>query len=323
MEDFFHNYFIGISHLSCTKENCPLVTNWDYIEEKNSKKGLCALYKITDTNFLTVDAKIGNTNDLGTYENIELTLPSGVKRKTEPKWENKKTNIQVSGTLPNKKSKDKEIFLKDDEFVLFFNNKSHSANLQGANDYLENIWEIKDHIKWDQETSRKKIINWVEQKPDPTDKGNKIDEWKKDYVFYVANPDVDNEIKKHEVFQTQNTKEREQLWIDLKEEFSELRRIFGIRHLTSKKEERQNNPEIELNEAQFIALERRKKRVREKSIKDAENKGFCLGIHILTYGTSPEQREAKVQEIEEIKEVEQNNEDLENNSQKSDEIKEE
>jgi hypothetical protein len=34
--------------------------------------------------------------------------------------------------------------------------------------------------------------------------------------------------------------------------------VYGIRHLTSKKEDRQNNPEIELNEAQFVALERDK-----------------------------------------------------------------
>ncbi|CAJ0847603.1 2827_t:CDS:2 [Entrophospora sp. SA101] len=45
--------------------------------------------------------------------------------------------------------------------------------------------------------------------------------------------------------------ERKQLHEDYTKDFSELRRVFGIRHLTSKKEDRQNNPEIELNEAQF------------------------------------------------------------------------
>ncbi|CAH1766929.1 9517_t:CDS:2 [Entrophospora sp. SA101] len=52
--------------------------------------------------------------------------------------------------------------------------------------------------------------------------------------------------------------ERKQLHEDYTKDFSELRRVFGIRHLTSKKEDRQNNPEIELNEAQFVALEREK-----------------------------------------------------------------
>jgi hypothetical protein len=84
-----------------------------------------------------------------------------------------------------------------------------------------------------------------------------------------------------------------------------MRRVYGIRHLTSKKEDRQNNPEIELNEAQFIALERDKKRERNKSIKDFESKGFCQGEHTLTYGTSPEQREEKVQELAEIKDLEE------------------
>jgi hypothetical protein len=103
-------------------------------------------------------------------------------------------------------------------------------------------------------------------------------------VFWLANPDITNEIKHHEVYSAPNTKEREQLWQDYLKEFSELRRMYGIRHLTSKKEDRQNNPEIELNEAQFVALERDKWRERMKSIKEAENKGFCLGTHSLTYG---------------------------------------
>ncbi|CAG8816436.1 2512_t:CDS:1, partial [Racocetra fulgida] len=64
-----------------------------------------------------------------------------------------------------------------------------------------------------------------------------------------------------------------------------------MRHLTSKKEERQNNPEIELNEAQFIALERRKKKIREQSIREFERKGFCSGEHRLIYGIEAEEDE--------------------------------
>src|SRR3954470_15348244 len=102
---------------------------------------------------------------------------------------------------------------------------------------------------------------------------------------------------------SRGTEERTRLYQDYKEEFSELRRVYGIRHLTHKKEDRQNNPEIELNEAQFIAIERRKKREREKSIKELEEKGFCPGEHVLTYGTSPEQREEKVLEVKEMEEI--------------------
>jgi hypothetical protein len=137
------------------------------------------------------------------------------------------------------------------------------------------------------------------------DKVNKATFSKSDYIFYIHNPDIANEIKKYEVFQTQNTKEREQLHADYEKLFSELRRVYGIRHLTSKKEERQNNPEVELNEAQFIALERRKKRIREKAIKKAVEKGFCDGEHILSYGTAPEQREEKVLEVKELQELEE------------------
>jgi hypothetical protein len=86
--------------------------------------------------------------------------------------------------------------------------------------------------------------------------------------------------------------ERNRLYQDYKEEFSELRRVYGTRHLTSKKEDRQNNPEIELNEAQFVALERDKYRERMKSIKDFEQKGGCSGKHTLSYGGYAEHQEA-------------------------------
>jgi hypothetical protein len=103
--------------------------------------------------------------------------------------------------------------------------------------------------------------------------------------------------------------ERNRLYQDFKEEFSELRRVYGIRHLTSKKEDRQNNPEIELNESQFIALERDKYRERIKSIKDFETKGGCPGKHTLSYGGYQEHQEAlqleqAVQEVDSTQKLE-------------------
>src|SRR4051812_2826292 len=91
---------------------------------------------------------------------------------------------------------------------------------------------------------------------------------------------------------SRGTDERARLYQDYKEEFSELRRVYGIRHLTSKKEDRQNNPEIELNESQFIALERDKYRERIKAIKEFEAKGGCPGKHVLSYGGYEEHQEA-------------------------------
>jgi len=296
--ELFHNYFIGISHLECTNENCPIVDNWDAIEEKQSKKGLCALVKNTSTDFLVakiVDKKINGLEQL-TEVTIELRDEARYLVRTPAEKE------KLLANLP-KEQKEKLQFRKPEEVVYFINNSNFGENLMGAEDYLDEMWEIKNQIAWDREASRKKIINWVEQKPDPNDKSKKIEEFKGDYIYYIHNPDITNEIKKHEVFQTQNTKEREQLHADYEKLFSEIRRVYGIRHLTSKKEDRQNNPEIELNEAQFIALEHRKKRIREKSIKDAENKVFCRGTHTLTYGTAPEQREEKVAEVKQLEEI--------------------
>jgi len=39
-----------------------------------------------------------------------------------------------------------------------------------------------------------------------------------------------------------------------------------------------------------------------KSIKEAENKGFCPGKHTLTYGAWQERQEAEIEQIQAIKE---------------------
>lgn len=301
LENFFHNYFIGISHLECSKEDCPIVDNWDEIEEKNSKKGLCALYKV-GSNYLVVDAKVGNDTDAGTYENIEITLPSKTIRRTKPNEEIQKNKVLESGY--NSQKEKQTPWLKDNEYVLFFNNKARKPNLNGIDDYLEDMWDIKEKTKWDREKSKKKVFIFCESEPSDATQGEKISAVDKDYIFPIWDPSITNAIKSHEIYSpSKGTEERDRLYTDLKEEFSELRRVFGIRHLTSKKEERQNNPEIELNEAQFIALERRKKRIREKAIKEAVEKGFCDGKHTLTYGTAPESRAEKVQEVKELEEI--------------------
>jgi hypothetical protein len=64
-------------------------------------------------------------------------------------------------------------------------------------------------------------------------------------------------------------------------------------------------------------LERDKRREREKSIKEFEDKKGCQGQHILTYGTAYENREEKVLEV---KEMEQ--EKLEQSEQENNEVKE-
>ena len=299
--EFFHNYFIGISNLECSEEDCPLVLIWDEIEEKNSKKGKCAIITIDQQTLLVVDIVNSSLNGLKKLVEVSVQYADGKTALVRTKEEIKTMNL-----IPEQKEKME--FIDPSEIVYWFNNPTQTPNLLSAESiYLNELWEIKEKIKWDQKASKKKIINWVEQKVDGEDKAYKIDEWENDYIFNIYNPDITNEIKSHEVYSAKDNKEREQLHHDYDKLFSELRRTYGIRHLTHKKEDRQNNPEIELNEAQFIAIERRKKREREKSIKELEEKGFCSGEHVLTYGTSPEQREEKVLEQQELNELSEQN----------------
>src|SRR2546423_10634660 len=131
----------------------------------------------------------------------------------------------------------KEIFLKPEEIILFFNNSAKTANLEEAESiYLNDLWDLKEKIKWDQDKSKKKVFLHVENDPGDETQARKIDAAEKDYLFYIANPGTTNEIKKMEIYSpSKGPEERSRLYQDYKEEFSELRRVYGIRHLPSKK----------------------------------------------------------------------------------------
>ena len=296
--EFLHNCQIGISHLECTEEKCPLVLNWGHLERKNSKKGYGGLVKITREKFLTVDIQAYEINGLEEPVNITIKYRDGKEALVRTREEIEELTQKLS-----KEERAELSFLDPSEVVCFFNNPSHRPNLEDAEDiYLEDLWDIKEKIKWDREKSKKKVFLFCENDPGEETQSRKIDASEKDYLFYIADPGSTNEIKNYEVYApSKGTEERKQLHEDFLKDFSELRRVYGIRHLTSKKEDRQNNPEIELNEAQFVALERDKWRERMRSIKEAESKGFCLGKHTLTYGAWQERQEAEIEAAQELK----------------------
>ena len=313
--DYLHNCFIGISNLTCSNPDCPLVYNWGEIEKKQSKQGKCAFYQVsqTENKWIVVDLEKWEENDLGGYDNIEIKFKSGKTQRTKPSdyQELKKEKPKglfsfISGILSNEPKPKKEIFLKDEEIILFFNNSSKTPNLLDAESiYLEDLWDIKEKTKWDREKSKKKVFLFCENEINEDAQSKKIDASEKDYLFYIANPDITNEIKNYEVYSpSKGTEERTRLYQDFKEEYGELKEVFGIRHNAQAKEERQNNPEIDMIKSPFLALERDKYRERMKSIKDFEDKGGCDGIHTLSYGSLGEHQQEMIiqQEVENLEE---------------------
>jgi hypothetical protein len=54
----------------------------------------------------------------------------------------------VSGYNSQEAKPPREIFLKDEEVVIFFNNSSQTPNLLDAEEiYLEDLWDIREKIK--------------------------------------------------------------------------------------------------------------------------------------------------------------------------------
>ncbi|CAI2201527.1 10803_t:CDS:1, partial [Funneliformis geosporum] len=90
---------------------------------KLSKKGKSALYLISQTQKQWIPADLLNyeENDLGEYTNIEIQLKSGKTYRTKPQ-------DYIEPTDPQ----EKEIFLKPEEVILFFNNSTKTQNLLDA-----------------------------------------------------------------------------------------------------------------------------------------------------------------------------------------------
>ncbi len=108
--------------------------------------------------------------------------------------------VKVSGYTHQPQPK-KEIYLKPEEVILFFNNSTKSPNLEDAQEiYLNDLWNLKQKIKWDQEKSKKKVFLFCENDPSDNAQARKIDASEKDYLFYIANPGTTNEIKNYEVY---------------------------------------------------------------------------------------------------------------------------
>ncbi|CAG8714389.1 6625_t:CDS:2, partial [Ambispora leptoticha] len=87
---------------------------------------------------------------------------------------------------------------------------------------------IKEKTKWDREKSKKKVFLHVENEVSEDIQAKQLTEAEKDYLFYIANPDITNEIKKMEIYSpSKGTEERDRLYKDFHEELSELKEVYG------------------------------------------------------------------------------------------------
>ena len=77
---------------------------------------------------MVVDLEKYEENDLGSYDNIEIKFKSGKSQRTKPN-----DYVKPENEKP-------EIFLKDGEVILFFNNSHKRPNLEDAETiYLEDL----------------------------------------------------------------------------------------------------------------------------------------------------------------------------------------
>ena len=136
------------------------------------------------------------------------------------------------------------------KFVYWQNNCEETPDMKYIEPLLTDLSDIHEDMMWDRKKSRKQVVVPALRKPSDQAWGATVDSLEKDYVCLVT---FDDETKP-EFKITEPQSRQKDLWEDHYQTFNFLRRMLGIAHNTNKKRERQNNPEIEMIESQFLTF---------------------------------------------------------------------
>jgi hypothetical protein len=141
-------------------------------------------------------------------------------------------------------------------YVIFcWNPQGWGFTLNRLQNELYQLWDTKKLIAWDQQKSKKRAIINFEKRPEKTELKEILEDFETGYIG-VLTPGKAGEVKDWKWSETRNTTERQQLWQDKAEIWSEMCIFLGIRHNPFAKQERQNNPEIQAGQSYFDKWEK-------------------------------------------------------------------
>ena len=162
------------------------------------------------------------------------------------------------------KELEEKIIKGNRKFVYWQNNCEETPDMKYIEPLLTDLSDIHEDMMWDRKKSRKQVVVPALRKPSDQAWGATVDSLEKDYVCLVT---FDDETKP-EFKITEPQSRQKDLWEDHYQTFNFLRRMLGIAHNTNKKRERQNNPEIEMIESQFLTFQQEKRELLEKGIRE-------------------------------------------------------
>lgn len=175
----------------------------------------------------------------------------------------------------------------EDNYVIFeWNSDGKLFSLANCEYELQEIWKTKRYISWDQKRSRKTLSIRFQRNPGPGDLKPIEQNLERGYLVAISPGKTANEIQEVKWFETRNSAERQQLWKDKDELWSEMCLILGIRHNPFAKEERQNNPEVRAGQVHFDNWENERLECLVKGILQLQSKSWGKDTEVLIkYGS--------------------------------------
>jgi hypothetical protein len=215
----------------------------------------------------SLSTKITLYTELGKKE-IERSLAKlkEDKNKDDIIWKNK-YQLDFIAKETKIRSLESKLLEGNRKFVYWKNDYDEVSDMKFIQGIISDIDNIHDNMVYDRKNSRKQIFVTAIKKPSETAWAKTKQDLEDDYVCLVY-PEEAFPGNKFEVKKENPQSQQKDLWEDHNKAFAFLERMLGIPHNTNKKKERQNNPEMEMIESQFLTHQQEKRENVEKGIEE-------------------------------------------------------
>ena len=290
IEYWCYRQLLGLFPIKGEKENSPynLLDHWTSIKRFLILYGRCVSLELGgDIVVAKVDKVKRNLSEKILQIEISLNDEESTKKSLFTELGKKKLNRELE-TLKDELRKGKrqrknfsfgldaeaqikrleaQLIEGDRKFVFWRNNCDENPDMLYIDPLLNDLEDIHDTMTWDRKKSRKQHVVYAAKRPNETAWAKTKTHLEEDYVCLVY---PEEELPGNSfTSKLENPEPRQKdLWEDHYKTFDFLRRMIGILHNTNKKKERQNNPELEMIENQFLTFQEEKRDLLEKGIRD-------------------------------------------------------
>lgn len=272
-----YRQLLGLFPLKGEKNNSSfsLLDHWTEIKKHLILYGSCVTLELGEDIVVapikTIERNLSNrileiTIQLDDEDKTEKVLFTeiGKGRKQKELNEEKRKDLRDEKKI---KTLEEQLIEGSRKFIFWQNNCDEMADMIYIQPLIDDLNDIHENMRWDRAKSRKKVIVSAPKRPSNAAWSASMNALENDYTCLIY---PEEELPGNNFTAKVENPESQQksLWEDHYKTLDFLILMLGITHNTNKKKERQNNPELELIESQFLTYQQEKRELLEKGIRE-------------------------------------------------------